>query len=130
MGKVVKLKTQPSFEDIPAMLNQWWKELERKPFGVKPVRIRHLVETAHAAGWTIDECYEALNLTWGFTENAFETALRRIADEQKETQRQVTNIHSVETTMKALDVSKKESLSLEENVKRLKKLKESKGTQG
>jgi len=128
MGKVVKLKTQPSFEDIPAMLNQWWKELERKPFGVKPVRIRHLVETAHAAGWTIDECYEALNLTWGFTESAYETALRRIADEQKETQRQVTHIHSVETTMKALDVSRNESLSLKENVERLRKLKESRNS--
>ena len=110
------------------MLNQWWKELERKPFGVKPARIRHLVETAHAAGWTIDECYEALNLTWGFTESAYETALRRIADEQKETQRQVTNIHSVETTMKALEVNRNESLPLKENAEQLRKLKESRNS--
>ena len=128
MGKLIKLKTETPFENIPTMLNQWWKELERKPFGVKPARIRHLVEIAHAAGWTIDECYEALNLTWGFTESAYETAIRRIADEQKETQRQVTNIHSVETTMKALEVNRNESLPLKENAEQLRKLKESRNS--
>ena len=128
MGKLIKLKTETPFENIPTMLNQWWKELERKPFGVKPARIRHLVEIAHAAGWTIDECYEALNLTWVFTESAYETALRRIADEQKETQRQVTNIHSVETTMKALEVNRNESLPLKENAEQLRKLKESRNS--
>ena len=128
MGKLIKLKTETPFENIPTMLNQWWKELERKPFGVKPARIRHLVEIAHAAGWTIDECYEALNLTWGFTESAYETALRRIADEQKETQRQVTNIHSVETTMKALEVNRNESLPSKENAEQLRKLKESRNS--
>ena len=106
------------------MLNTWWKELEKKPFGVKPVRIRHLVETAHNAGWTINECYEALNLTWAFTEAAFETALRRIADENKPVQNP-TNVASIEKTLKAIEIEKREALSIAENVKKLKELRKS-----
>tara|TARA_B100000686_G_scaffold181323_1_gene188308 strand:- start:959 stop:1291 length:333 start_codon:yes stop_codon:yes gene_type:complete len=105
------------------MLNTWWKELEKKPFGVKPVRIRHIVETAHAAGWTINECYEALNVTWGFTEKAFETALRRIAEENKPVQ-SASNVASIETTLQAIAIDKREALSIDENVKRLRELKE------
>ena len=106
------------------MLNTWWKELEKKPFGVKPVRIRHLVETAHNAGWTINECYEALNLTWAFTEAAFETALRRIADENKPVQNP-TNVASIGKTLKAIEIEKREALSIDENVKKLKELRKS-----
>jgi len=106
------------------MLNQWWKELDRKPFGVKPARIRHLVETAHHAGWNINECYDALQITWGFTEAAFETALRRIADEKAVAQQDKRNcvVADIETTLKKLDEMEKESLSLEENIKRLREL--------
>jgi hypothetical protein len=106
------------------MLNTWWKELEKKPFGVKPVRIRHLVETAHNAGWTINECYEALNLTWAFTEAAFETALRRIADENKSVQNP-TNVANIEKTLEAIAIDKREALSIDENIRRLKKLRKS-----
>ena len=129
MGEVIKLKLlplKPPFENIPAMLNQWWKELERKPFGVRPVRIRHLVETAHAAGWTIDECYEALSTTWAFTEAAFETALRRLAEEGEARQSHHSNVTTVDATRKALELNKKEALSIDENVKRLQELRRSK----
>ena len=68
-------------------------------------------------------------MTWAFTEPAFETALRRNAEEQKETKRQVSNITSVSATTQALELSKKEALSIEENVRRIRKLKESR-TQG
>ncbi len=123
MGKVIRLKVaqQPVFSDLTDMLNTWWKELEKKPISVKPVRIRHLVETAHAAGWTINECYDALNITWGYTEAAFETALRRNAEESRS---RVCNINDVSETQKALALNKKESLSIDENVRRLRELKE------
>ena len=126
MGEVIKLDLTPKkeFKDLKEMLNTWWKELEKKPFGVKPVRIRHLVETAHNAGWTINECYEALNLTWAFTEAAFETALRRIADENKPVQNP-TNVASIEKTLKAIEIEKREALSIDENVKKLKELRKS-----
>ena len=126
MGQVIKLNLPPKreFKDLTQMLNTWWKELEKKPFGVKPVRIRHLVETAHNAGWTINECYEALNLTWAFTEAAFETALRRIADENKPVQNP-TNVASIEKTLKAIEIEKREALSIDENVKKLKELRKS-----
>jgi hypothetical protein len=62
------------------MLNTWWKTQEQKPI-VKPARIRHIVEIATQAGWNLDECYDALTITWAFTESAFETALRRQKDE-------------------------------------------------
>lgn len=122
MGEVVYLNQE--FTDLTAMLNHWWKELERKPFGVKPARIRHLVETAHGAGWTVHECYEALRITWGFTEAAFETALRRIADEKAVAQQdqRASIVASIEATRKKLDDMTKESLSLEENIKRLREL--------
>lgn len=64
------------------MLNTWWKEQERKPL-TKPPRIRHVVELAISAGWTLDECYAALSVTWAFTEAAFETALRKLREEQE-----------------------------------------------
>jgi hypothetical protein len=105
------------------MLNTWWKELEKKPFGVKPVRIRHIVETAHTAGWSINECYEALQITWGFTEKAFETALRRIAEENKPVQN-TSNVASIEKTLQSMEIDKREALSMDENVKRLRELKE------
>ena len=126
MGQVIILNLPPKreFKDLTQMLNTWWKELEKKPFGVKPVRIRHLVETAHNAGWTINECYEALNLTWAFTEAAFETALRRIADENKPVQNP-TNVASIEKTLKAIEIEKREALSIDENVKKLKELRKS-----
>ena len=64
------------------MLNKWWKEQERKPLA-KPARIRHIVTIACNAGWTLDECYQALYVTWAFTEPAFETALRRLSEESE-----------------------------------------------
>ena len=125
MGEVIKLKVvqAPAFTDMSAMLNQWWREQDKKPLA-KPVRIRHIVETAHAAGWSLAECYAALSVTWAFTESAFETALRRIADEQLESEKRVSNIADAVATKHALDVDKKESLSIEENIRRLRKLKE------
>lgn len=109
------------------MLNTWWKGLTKKPFGVKPVRIRHLVETAHAAGWSINECYAALNITWAFTESAFETALRRIADTKSldAQAERVSTIASIEKTRASLDQMELEALSLEENLARLRKLRRS-----
>ena len=62
------------------MLNTWWKAQEQKPLA-RPARIRHVVEMAVDAGWSLDDCYEALTITWAFTESAFETALRRQKDE-------------------------------------------------
>ncbi len=123
MGTVTRLNppTRPTFKNVTHMLNLWWKQLEKKPFGAKPVRIRHVVETAHNAGWSLDECYRALNLTWGFSEAAFETALRRIADEDKEIERK-SSVANIESTKQALELNKKESLSVEENTDRLRKL--------
>ena len=123
MGKVIKMKVQrvQVFTDLTEMLNAWWKTLDKKPISVKPARIRHIVETAHAAGWTIDECYNALNITWGYTEAAFETALRRNAEESGA---RVCNIDDAVKTKQALALNKKESLSIEENVRRLRELKE------
>jgi len=130
MGEVIKLNIgqAPVFTDTRDMLNQWWKEQEKKPLA-NTVKIRHVVETAHAAGWSLDECYEALSVTWAFTESAFETALRKIAEAGEELKRQVSNITSVSATTEALELSKKEALSIEENVRRIRKLKESR-TQG
>lgn len=118
--------TQIVFEDTTTMLNTWWKELDRKPFGTAPVRIRHLVETALTAGWSLNECYDALDTTWAFTESAFETTLRRIAEEGKARQSVYPNVTTIEETRTALALTKKESLSIEENVKRLRKLRRSK----
>jgi hypothetical protein len=132
MGEVIKLlgiPQYPTFTDIKDMLNQWWKEQDKKPLA-KPARIRHIVETAHAAGWTLSECYDALSVTWAFTEPAYETALRRLAEEQKETKKQISNITSISATKQALQLSKKEALSIEENVRRIRKLKKSLDTQG
>ena len=117
--------TQVIFEDTTTMLNTWWKELDRKPFGTAPVRIRHLVETALTAGWSLNECYEALDITWAFTESAFETTLRRTAEEGKDLRSPHSNITTIEETHKALALTKKESLSIDENVKRLQKLRRS-----
>jgi hypothetical protein len=108
------------------MLNTWWKELDRKPFGTAPVRIRHLVETALAAGWSLNECYEALDVTWAFTESAFETTLRIAAEEGEALRSPHSNVTTIEETHKALELNKKESLSIDENVKRLQKLRQSK----
>ena len=85
---------------------------------------------AHSHGWTLEECYDALNLTWGFSEAAFETALRRVKEEQEEMQRQATNIASVSATTKALTLAKRESLSTKENAQRLRDLKEQYRTKG
>jgi hypothetical protein len=132
MGEVIKLlgiPQVPAFADMTDMLNQWWKEQDKKPLA-KPARIRHIVETAHAAGWTLTECYDALSVTWAFTEPAYETALRRMAEEHEETKKQVSNITSISATKQALQLSKKEALSIEENVRRIRKLKASLDTQG
>ena len=120
MGEVVWLNPT-------AMLNKWWKELDRKPFGVNPERIRKLVETAQLAGWTLEECYEALQITWAFTDTAFETALRRCADEKAvaKAARSMTNVADSEATRAQLDANVQESLSLEENIKRLQELRRS-----
>ena len=132
MGEVIKLKVEqaPVFADTTTMLNTWWKELDRKPFGTAPVRIRHIVETALTAGWSLEECYEALDATWAFTESAFETTLRRTAEEGKDLRSPHSNITTIEETHKALALNKKESLSLDENVKRIKKLKENLKSKG
>ena len=131
MGEVIKLRAPqaPAFTDITEMLNQWWKNTEKKPLA-KPMKIRHVVEMAQSHGWTLEECYEALNLTWGFSEAAFETALRRVKEEQEEMQRQATNIASVSATTKALTLAKRESLSTKENAQRLRDLKEQYRTKG
>ena len=131
MGEVIKLRAPqaPAFTDITEMLNQWWKNTEKKPLA-KPMKIRHVVEMAHSHGWTLEECYDALNLTWGFSEAAFETALRRVKEEQEEMQRQATNIASVSATTKALTLAKRESLSTKENAQRLRDLTEQYRTNG
>ena len=131
MGEVIKLRAPqaPAFTDITEMLNQWWKNTEKKPLA-KPMKIRHVVEMAHSHGWTLEECYDALNLTWGFSEAAFETALRRVKEEQEEMQRQATNSASVSATTKALTLAKRESLSTKENAQRLRDLKEQYRTKG
>jgi len=116
---------QVIFEDTTTMLNTWWKELDRKPFGTAPVRIRHLVETALTAGWSLNECYEALDTTWAFTESAFETTLRRTAEEGNDLRSPHSNVTTIEETHKALALTKKESLSIDENVKRLQELRQS-----
>lgn len=131
MGDLIRLRAPqaPAFTDITQMLNQWWKDQEKKPLA-KPVKIRHVVEMAHRAGWSLEECYDALNLTWGFSEAAFETALRRVREEQEEMQRQATNIASISATTEALELAKEESLSIKENAQRMRKLKEAYRTQG
>ncbi len=65
------------------MLNTWWKSQKAKPL-VKPARVRHIVELAINAGWSLDDCYKALDETWAFTESAFETALRKQKIEEDE----------------------------------------------
>ena len=131
MGEVIKLRAPqaPAFTDVTEMLNQWWKDTDKKPLA-KPMKIRHVVEMAHSHGWTLEECYDALNVTWGFSEAAFETALRRVKEEQEEMQRQATNIASISATTKALKLAKKESLSIKENAQRLRELKEQYRTRG
>ena len=131
MGDLIKLRAPqaPAFTDITQMLNQWWKDQDKKPLA-KPVKIRHVVEMAHRAGWSLEECYDALNLTWGFSEAAFETALRRVREEQEEMQRQATNIASISATTEALQLAKEESLSIKENAQRMRKLKEAYRTRG
>ena len=131
MGDLIRLRAPqaPAFTDITQMLNQWWKDQNKKPLA-KPVKIRHVVEMAHRAGWSLEECYDALNLTWGFSEAAFETALRRVKEEQEEMQRQATNIASISATTEALQLAKEESLSIKENAQRMRKLKEAYRTRG
>ena len=131
MGDLIRLRAPlaPAFTDITQMLNQWWKDQDKKPLA-KPVKIRHVVEMAHRAGWSLEECYDALNLTWGFSEAAFETALRRVREEQEEMQRQATNIASISATTEALQLAKEESLSIKENAQRMRKLKEAYRTRG
>ena len=131
MGDLIKLRAPqaPAFTDITQMLNQWWKDQDKKPLA-KPVKIRHVVEMAHRAGWSLEECYDALNLPWGFSEAAFETALRRVREEQEEMQRQATNIASISATTEALQLAKEESLSIKENAQRMRKLKEAYRTRG
>lgn len=128
MGEVIKLEvpSTPEFKDLSQMLNRWWKELDKKPFGVKPLRIRHIVETAHTAGWSLNECYEALNVTWAFTEKAFETALRRIADEKKVVQNP-SNVANIEKTLNAMATDKRDALPMDENIKRLRELRKDLG---
>ena len=69
-------------------------------------------------------CIRDRQITWGFTEAAFETALRRIADEKAVAQQdqRASIVASIEATRKNLDDMTKESLSLEENIKRLREL--------
>ena len=131
MGDLIRLRAPqaPAFTDITQMLNQWWKDQDKKPLA-KPVKIRHVVEMAHRAGWSLEECYDALNLTWGFSEAAFETALRRVKEEQEEMQRQASNIASISATTEALQLAKEESLSIKENAQRMRKLKEAYRTRG
>jgi len=84
MGELTKLETTPPkvFTDINGMLNIWWKEQNPKPI-TKPARIRHVVSIAHNAGWSLEDCYEALDVTWAFTERAYETALRRMRESRE-----------------------------------------------
>ena len=123
MGTVTRLNLPeiPKFKTVKEMLNFWWKKEERKPFAAKPVKILHVVQTAHNAGWSLEDCYRALHVTWGFSEAAFETALKRIAEADQQTE-SYSNVASINTTKKALALNKKESLSIEENTERLRKL--------
>ena len=131
MGELIKLRASqaPSFTDVTQMLNQWWKDTDKKPLA-KPMKIRHVVEMAHSHGWTLEECYNALNVTWSFSEAAFETALRRVKEQQEEMQRHPTNIASISATTKALTLAREESLSIEENAQRMRELKEQYRTRG
>ncbi len=78
MGEIIKLEVEQAlaFTDTSHMLNSWWKAQKAKPL-VKPERIRHIVQIALNAGWSLEDCYMALDTTWAFTESAFETALRK-----------------------------------------------------
>lgn len=82
MGELIHLdlETPIVFSDIKHMLNAWWKDQEQKPM-VKPEKIRHVVTVAVNAGWTLDQCYEALSITWSFSEAAFEVTLRKLKSE-------------------------------------------------
>tara|TARA_R100001086_G_C11721043_1_gene226924 strand:- start:19 stop:285 length:267 start_codon:yes stop_codon:yes gene_type:complete len=64
------------------MLNIWWKEQKPKPI-TKPAQIKRVVGIAHSAGWSLEDCYEALSVTWAFTERAYETALRRMRESRE-----------------------------------------------
>jgi len=82
MGELIhlNLETPIVFSDIKDMLNTWWKEQDQKPM-VKPEKIRHVVTTAVNAGWSLDQCYAALSITWSFSEAAFEVTLRKLKSE-------------------------------------------------
>ena len=82
MGELIhlKLETPIVFSDMSDMLNTWWKDQEQKPM-VKPEKIRHVVTVAVNAGWSLDQCYEALSVTWSFSEAAFGVALRKLKSE-------------------------------------------------
>lgn len=84
MGELIPLDSQiqPAFTDCRKMLNVWWSELDRQPMA-SPASIKRVVDRALQSGWTLDECYKALQITWAFTEPAFETALRRLKDEEE-----------------------------------------------
>ena len=99
MGELIKLKVvqAPAFTDTTEMLNSWWKTQKAKPL-VKPARIRHIVELAINAGWTLEDCYSALDTTWAFTESAFETALRK----QKEEKQIIRMFKQLQATFKKL----------------------------
>ena len=58
MGTVTALNVPqiPKFKTVAEMLNFWWKNLDKKPFGAKPMKIRHVVETAHAAAGACARC--------------------------------------------------------------------------
>ncbi len=83
MSELVRMEAQlPStkWKDMPTMLNDWWEVTDPKPM-TPPRDIKRVVERAINAGWELDECYRALEITWAFTDRAFETALRRVKDE-------------------------------------------------
>ena len=84
MGNLVPFEsTQPEkFQDTRSMLNLWWSEQTRKPM-TEPKKIKWVVDRAVKSGWTLNECYKALDITWAFTEYAFEVALRRLKDEDE-----------------------------------------------
>ena len=84
MGNLIPFESsQPQqFTDTRSMLNLWWGEQTRKPM-TEPKKIKWVVDRAVKSGWTLDECYKALDITWAFTESAFEVALRRLKDEDE-----------------------------------------------
>ena len=84
MGDLIKLPESqaPAFTDTRSMLNLWWSEQTRRPM-TSPANIKRVVDRAIDSGWTLEECYKALEITWGFTDPAFEVALRRIKDEEE-----------------------------------------------